>query len=68
MRGRTKNLTGLKFGRLTALRPTDRREPTNGCTFWECRCDCGNIHLVNSNNLQTGAVQSCGCSKYKEET
>lgn len=58
---RIKDLTGQKFGRLTALRPTEAREPTNLCVIWECQCDCGEIHYANSNTLQTGGTLSCGC-------
>jgi hypothetical protein len=58
-----KDLTGKKFGHLTAIRPTEAREPTNQTVIWECKCDCGEIHYANSNNLQTGRVASCGCTK-----
>lgn len=58
------NLKGQKFGRLTALAEImNRREPSNGCIRWACKCDCGHYHVVNSNNLRSGAVKSCGCSK-----
>jgi hypothetical protein len=26
-----------------------------------CRCDCGNIKIVQSNDLRVGKVKSCGC-------
>jgi len=55
----TKDLTGQKFGRLTAVRPTEKRN--NEYIVWECRCDCGNTTYVNSNNLVSGDTLSCGC-------
>lgn len=60
------DLTNRKFGFLTALYPLSIREPTNGCVKWMCYCECGNYHVVNSNNLQReGGIKSCGCSKLK---
>lgn len=57
----SKNLTGRKFGHLTAIRPTDLCERTNRTVIWLCRCDCGEYKLANSNRLQRGGVRSCGC-------
>lgn len=28
---------------------------------WICRCDCGTIKIVSSNNLRSGSSKSCGC-------
>ena len=60
-----RDISGQRFGRLVALRPTDRRDPT-GSILWECRCDCGNTCTSTVGNLQKGRVQSCGC--YYRET
>ena len=54
-----KDLTGQQFGRLTAIRPTERKEGT--CVIWECRCDCGNVVCVSSRKLACGHTRSCGC-------
>jgi len=55
-----KNLTGRRFGKLTALRPTTDR--SSGCVVWKCLCDCGNYHKVASGHLRdVGGVRSCGC-------
>lgn len=54
-----KNLTGQKFGRLTATRPTKKRK--NGCVIWLCRCSCGRATEVRSQHLLGGRVHSCGC-------
>lgn len=53
------NLTGQRFGRLTAVRPTEKRQGTS--IVWECKCDCGNAAFVAAGNLQSGNTQSCGC-------
>ena len=56
-----KDITGQRFGRLTALRPTTRN--SSGSMMWECQCDCGNIVLVNGSSLRADASRSCGCLK-----
>lgn len=58
---RYKDLTGQKFGRLTALYPTFMKDGSH--MYWMCKCDCGNPKLkeVSSSDLQRGSVQSCGC-------
>ena len=61
-----KDLTGHRFGRLTATRPTDQREGTN--VIWECACDCGSITYVSSRKLGSGHTQSCGCLQKETAT
>lgn len=51
------DLTGQRFGRLTAIRLVERKK----FSLWECRCDCGNTTNVWYNNLQQGNTRSCGC-------
>lgn len=53
-----KDISGQKFGRLTALY---RLHNTKGRTKWLCACDCGNLSEVNLYNLQSGSSKSCGC-------
>lgn len=38
---RQRDVSGMCFGKLTAVCPTHRRGP-KGSTIWNCRCDCGN--------------------------
>lgn len=54
-----RDITGQKFGRLTALRPTEERK--NGQVVWLCKCDCGRTSRVRVRALTTGTTQSCGC-------
>ena len=59
------NLTGQKFGLLTAVYPTEKRKDTH--IIWACLCDCGNVHFASSTNLKKGNVTSCGCRNSKNE-
>jgi len=54
-----KDLTGQKFGRLTAISPT--KERIRGCAVWECVCECGGRKNVSSDYLEQGRVKTCGC-------
>lgn len=53
------DLTNQKFGRLTALYPTEKRKGNH--IVWVCRCDCGNLCEVGSGMLTFRHTQSCGC-------
>ena len=54
-----KDLTGLKFGKLTVIRATTERK--HNSVVWECLCDCGNITYATTQGLQVGDNTSCGC-------
>ena len=53
------NLTGQRFGRLVAIKPTEKR--CQGSIVWECKCDCGEVVLVKGSSLTSGNTKSCGC-------
>lgn len=55
----TVDRTGVRYGRLVALRNTQKKQGSN--FIWECRCDCGNVIEVNGQSLKSGKTQSCGC-------
>lgn len=60
------DLLGQKFGKLTVIEKTDRRQ--QGSIMWKCQCDCGNIKEISSGSLVSGHTKSCGCSfSYGEE-
>lgn len=52
------NLTGKRFGRLTAVR---QGRTAGGRSAWVCLCDCGKETTVYTNKLTSGATRSCGC-------
>ncbi len=58
---RVKDLVGSKFGKLTVVR--DSGERAGGNVIWNCICECGNETNVNSSNLSSNGVKSCGCTK-----
>ena len=58
-----KDLTGQTYGRLLVqVRETDYFSPKGKRHVrWQCRCSCGVIVVVTSNQLRTGQTRSCGC-------
>lgn len=52
------DLTGQRFGRLTALGRVPSRP---GHTTWLWRCDCGREIAADAYNVKTGHTNSCGC-------
>lgn len=56
------DLTGRIFGKLTVLRKSNNRCGT--CVKWICKCQCGNVTEVSSQNLLKNLTKSCGCIKY----
>lgn len=62
------DLTGKKFGHLTVIEDTGRRN-NHRIPIWKCQCDCKNktIVFVSGGNLKSGAVTSCGHSRSKGE-
>ena len=62
---RRKDVTGKRFGRLIVLSMDDDYISPSGHRLAQCkcRCDCGNIVIVNMSSLVTGKTKSCGCIK-----
>lgn len=54
------DLTGKKFGNLTAIKRTGKLTKDRG-VIWLCNCDCGNDKCVAANSLVSGGTKSCGC-------
>jgi hypothetical protein len=54
-----KDLTGMVFGNVTAIRNTGEKK--DGNYLWECICVCGNHCFYRTSNLLGGAITSCGC-------
>ena len=54
-----KDITGIKFGRLTPIKPIGLNK--FGRYLWLCKCDCGNEKIAAGNDLRSGHCKSCGC-------
>lgn len=52
--GRRLNISGVRFGRLLAIKHVDNGD-------WFCRCDCGAEVVTRIRNLRYGTTKSCGC-------
>lgn len=55
---RFEDLTGQRFGRLTAVRSVKGKD---GRTAWVCSCDCGGETTAKPGHLKSGHTKSCGC-------
>lgn len=54
-------ITGIKFGLLTAIQKSDQRFGKGKQIKWICKCDCGKDYLVVPTQLSSGYTTSCGC-------
>lgn len=61
---RSKDLTGKRFGKLVAIKPTKKRKDRS--VVWECECDCGNRFYTPAKFLLSGGSTSCGCVGIKK--
>lgn len=52
------DITGQRFGRWIVI---ERAANKHQKSYWQCRCNCGNEHIIQGRNLVSGASQSCGC-------
>jgi len=53
------NITDKRFGKLVAIRISDKG--SDGIYRWLCKCDCGNEYIVKVSALMYGNTKSCGC-------
>jgi len=60
-----KDYSGMRCGRLTAIKlASPRRDPRGAARrYWLCRCDCGCEVEVSAHDLGAGHTKSCGCLK-----
>lgn len=57
--GKFIDVTGMKFGRLEALKRVENT--SSKATMWLCKCECGQEVRVRAQDLKNGHTQSCGC-------
>jgi hypothetical protein len=58
------DLTGQKFGKLTATKNIGKNN--SGRISWLCKCACGREKQVSSTSLRKGLTKSCGCIKRED--
>lgn len=65
--GKFIDLTGQKFGKLTAIEVVKNHNRKGNESHWKCLCDCGNYTVVRSSELRHLGTKSCGCSSKELE-
>lgn len=58
------DITGMRFGILTAIRDTGKRSYKSA--LWKFRCDCGTLKILERNGVVSGHTRSCGPKHWKE--
>lgn len=53
------DITGVRSGRLVAVRPTENRRRSS--LLWLCKCDCGGEILAEPYKIRNHVISSCGC-------
>ena len=61
-----KDISGQRFGKLTAVKAVGRGAGKMRSYNWLCMCDCGCETIVNVNALTSGRTKSCGCLKIEK--
>lgn len=56
------DLVGQKFGRLTVVKMSSRRDFSQ--RWWVCKCKCGNTAEATTHSLRTD-IRSCGCGQMR---
>lgn len=56
------DITGKKFGRITALKEVKELSYPNGNQYyWMFMCECGNETIARKYHVTGGKIKSCGC-------
>lgn len=58
------DITGQKFGRLTAI----KKAFSDKGAWWECQCACGSLKAYKVSALRAGKTNSCGCARLDDLT
>lgn len=58
MANKVKDITGQKFGKLTAVSFSHIK---NHEAMWHCVCDCGKKTVTSGPSMRKGETRSCGC-------
>lgn len=58
--GKPIDVTGQRFGKLTAIKRVGRDSERD--SLWLLQCDCGNTCIKNLHTVKSGQATSCGCN------
>jgi len=58
------DISGIKYGKLIAIEPTEFRQSKG--VVWRCICSCGNKHLASAHNLRQGKSPMCKQCRYHD--
>lgn len=64
--GKTQNITGQKFGKLTAIRVDHQEKDYRYC--WLFKCDCGEYIVARKSEVMGGRKKSCPKCGYATQT
>lgn len=56
-----RDITGLRSGKLTALKFHGKSPAPYFASLWLCQCDCGRQSVVTLHDLNRQKIKSCGC-------
>lgn len=56
---RSKDISGKKFGKLTAIKRVGKDR--FNAALWLCKCECGGEKVITGRSLRNGSTKSCGC-------
>lgn len=59
------DLTGKKYNKLIALNFSHKDK--NRKTYWDFKCECGEIKTLRSDCVKNGSIRSCGCIKKEQD-
>jgi len=62
------DISGKRFGRLTAIEYTYKKNGIKKRLHIRCKCDCGKEVEIQSNSVLNGATNSCGCINNEKAT
>lgn len=62
-----KDISGKKFGSLTAISYAGKNLGSQSGAYWICRCECGFEKTICGRSLRSGSIKSCGCSKSRTD-
>ena len=62
--GAVKNITGIKYGKLTAVKFDHANKAKH---YWLYKCDCGNDKVAGKADVTFGNVRSCGCLFFEKK-